>query len=66
MLLKREEMTDNRQREGSCLQTPVMQMRRLSLYKGDTEKQESNEVKARKPAGIMGNLSPGETKLLDS
>lgn len=66
-LLKRGEI-DYRKREGSCLQTSAMQMSRASLYKetGDAEKEEGSELKARKAAGIMRNLSPGESRLLDS
>lgn len=44
-----------------------MQMSRVS-YEGNKtlRKEEGNELKARKAAGVTGNLSPGEFRLPDS
>lgn len=52
-------------REVTCLQTSVMQMSRSCSKKeiGDTEKEEGNELNARKTAGTMG-YSEG-SRLLD-
>lgn len=49
----------------TCLQTSVIQMSRSRSKKeiGDAEKEEGNELKARKTAGTMGNSE--ESRLLD-
>lgn len=49
----------------TCLQTSVMQMNRSCSKKeiGDAEKEEGNELKARRTAGTMGNSE--ESRLLD-